>query len=111
MNYLDGSLMDFFNRHEDDGTPIPVAMWEAYREGWDDYRYIHTLEQLISEASKSPKASAKQAAATAQRELKAVWDAIRVREKYKDVGLWLPAEFDVYRWLVARQIMAMKEAM
>ncbi len=111
MNYLDGSSMDFFNRHEDDGTPIPVAMWEAYREGWDDYRYIHTLEQLISEASKSPKASAKQAAATAQRELKAVWDAIRVREKYKDVGLWLPAEFDVYRWLVARQIMAMKEAM
>ncbi len=30
-NYLDGSSMDFFNRSEPDGTPIPVAMWEAYR--------------------------------------------------------------------------------
>ena len=43
FNYLDGSAMDFFNRSEPDGTPIPVAMWEAYREGYDDYRYICTL--------------------------------------------------------------------
>ena len=45
FNYLDGASMDFFNRREPDGTPIPVAMWEAYREGYDDYRYIYTLEQ------------------------------------------------------------------
>ncbi len=65
FNYLDGSSMDFFNRHEPDGTPIPVAMWEAYREGYDDYRYVYTLEQLIAEAKKRPQARCQQAAAAA----------------------------------------------
>jgi len=110
-NYLDGSSMDFFNRSEQDGAPIPVAMWEAYREGYDDYRYIHTLEQLIGEAKKSGKLAAKDAAAKADQELKSVWDAIRVQLKYKHDDLWSPAEFDVYRWIVARQILAMQNAL
>ena len=58
-NYLDGSSMDFFNRWEPDGKPVPVAQWEAYREGYDDYRYLYTLEQLIAEAKKSPKPAAR----------------------------------------------------
>ena len=111
FNYLDGSSMDFFNRHEPDGSPIPVAMWEAYREGYDDYRYVYTLEQSIAEANKSPKPAAREAAAVAEREVQSVWNAIRVQEKYKDAGLWSPAEFDVYRWIIARQIMAVKEAL
>ena len=111
FNYLDGSSMDFFNRHEPDGTPIPVAMWEAYREGYDDYRYIYTLQQMIVEAKKSPKAEAQRAAATAQRELLSVWNSIRVQEKYKDSGLWSPAEFDVYRWMIARQIIVLRESL
>jgi hypothetical protein len=111
FNYLDGPSMDFFNRHEQDGTPIPVAQWEAYREGYDDYRYIYTLEQLIVEAKNSPNAAAKQAAAAAEQELQAVWQSIRVQEKYKYDGLWAPEEFDVRRWLVARQILAVQEAL
>lgn len=111
FNYLDGSSMDFFNRHEPDGTPLPVAMWEAYREGYDDYRYVFTLEQLIAEAKRSPKAAAQQAATEAQQELQSVWNAIRVQPKYKYDGLWSPAEFDVYRWLIARQILNVQEAM
>ena len=111
FNYLDSSSMDFFNRSEQDGAPIPVAMWEAYREGYDDYRYIYTLEQLIAEAKKSAKPPALDAAAKAERELKFVWDAIRVQLKYKHDDLWSPAEFDVYRWMVARQILAVQNAL
>ena len=48
-NYLDGTSMDFFNRSTPDGEPIPVAMWEAYREGIDDGRYLYTLERLLAE--------------------------------------------------------------
>lgn len=111
FNYLDGATMDFFNRHEPDGTPIPVAMWEAYREGYDDYRYIYTLEQLIAEAKRSNRPKVRQAAEQAQKELDSVWNAIRVQEKYKYDDLWAPEEFDVYRWIVARQILALREAM
>ncbi|MBI5383369.1 MAG: hypothetical protein HZA90_01640 [Verrucomicrobia bacterium] len=111
FNYLDGSSMDFFNRHEPDGTPMPVAMWEAYREGYDDHRYLFTLEQLIGKAKASPRAAARAAATTAEQELQQVWNAIRVQPKYKHDDLWSPEEFDVYRWLVARQILAVQEAL
>ena len=109
LNYLDGSSQDFFNRQEPDGTPMPVVLWESFREGYDDYRYIYTLERLIAEAKADPRTAAKAAAAAA--ELDAVWKAIRVQPKYKDTGLWSPAEFDVYRWIVAQQILALQEAM
>jgi len=105
-NYLDGSSMDFFNRSEQDGAPVPVAMWEAYREGCDDYRYIYTLEQLIAEAKKRGKPTA-----LAEKELNFVWDSIRVQTKYKHDDLWSPAEFDAYRWIVARQIIALQDAL
>jgi hypothetical protein len=111
FNYLDGSSMDFFNRHEPDGTPLPVALWEAYREGYDDYRYVATLEQLIAEAKASEKTAARQAAGAAERELTSVWDAVRVQPKYKFDDLWSPAEFDVYRWLIAQQILAVQQAL
>ncbi len=109
-NYLDGSSMDFFNRSEPDGTPVPVAMWEAYREGYDDYRYVYTLEQALAAAKLSGKPAAVAAAAQAEQELKFVWDAIRVQAKYKHDELWSPAEFEVYRWLIAQQIMALTAA-
>ncbi len=111
FNYLDGSSMDFFNRHEPDGTPMPVTLWEAYREGYDDYRYVFTLEQAIAEAKHSPNATAQRAATQAERELQSIWNAIRVQPKYKYDGLWSPAEFDVYRWLIAQQILKLQEAM
>ena len=53
LNYLTGSTMDFLVRHEPDGTPMPVILWEAFREGHDDYRYLYTLEQLIARARAS----------------------------------------------------------
>ncbi|MFA6544371.1 MAG: hypothetical protein WCS99_08085 [Limisphaerales bacterium] len=111
FNYLDAEYMDFFNRQEPDGTPVPVALWEAYREGYDDYRYIYTLERLIDEARRSAKPAAQRAAETAARELASVWNSIRVQPKYKNDDLWSPAEFDVYRWIVAQQILAVQAAL
>lgn len=107
-NYLDGATSDFFNRSEPDGTPIPVAMWEAYREGWTDYRYLHTLEHLLAEAKRRATPAALAAAAQAERELHFIWNAIRVQPKYKHDDLWSPADFDVYRWIVAREILALQ---
>jgi hypothetical protein len=108
-NYLDGPYMDFFNRSTPEGEPIPVALWEAYREGIDDGRYLYTLEQLVAEAkSKGGKAAA--AAAAAEKELRFVWDSIQVQEKYKYDGLWSGADFDAYRWLLAAQILKLQEA-
>ncbi|HCU36131.1 MAG TPA: hypothetical protein DGT21_11995 [Armatimonadetes bacterium] len=107
FNYLDGSSMDFMNRHDEDGSPMPVALWECFREGYDDYRYVYTLQTLIEQA----RAAGRNAAADkAQQELDYVWNAIDVQLKYKYDGLWAPEEFDVYRWLIARAILELQEA-
>ncbi len=109
-NYLDGSAMDFFNRSAPDGTPIPVALWEAYREGYDDYRYVYTLEQLCEQAEQKG-GRAKQAASKAREALKFVWDSINVQTKYKYDDLWGAEEFDVYRWVIAEQILKLQRAL
>lgn len=107
-NYLDGSAMDFFNRTEDNGRPIPVAMWEAYREGYDDYRYIYTLKKMISKAEAAGK-KAQTAAKEAEADLDYIWNQIRVQAKYKHDNLWSPRETDAYRWLIAQHIMKLYE--
>lgn len=111
MNYLTGTAMDFLVRHEPDGTPMSVTIWESYREGYDDYRYLYTLEQLIAEARESGSAKAIAAAEQAERELRFVWDSIDVQPRYQYDDLWPAGDFDAYRWLIAQQIMAVQAAM
>jgi hypothetical protein len=106
-NYLDGGSMDFFNRTADDASPIPCTLWEAYREGIDDGRYVTTLTRRIDRAREMGLAKEADEAAAG---LKFVWDSIDVQEKYKYDGLWEPETFDVYRWIIARQILKLQEA-
>ncbi|HUT93372.1 MAG TPA: hypothetical protein VMY37_28170 [Thermoguttaceae bacterium] len=109
-NYLDGTSMDFFNRSTPDGEPIPVTMWEAYREGIDDGRYLYTLQQLVDRA-KQKGGKAAEIAQEGQKEVDFLWDAIEVQEKYKYDGLWSGRDFDAYRWLLASQILRLQEAL
>ncbi|MFW6438276.1 MAG: hypothetical protein ACOCZ7_04600, partial [Armatimonadota bacterium] len=111
MNYLTGATMDFLVRHEPDGTPMPVMLWEALREGRDDYLYIYTLEQLIEEARAAGDANAVAAADRAQDELDYIWQNINVLPRYQYDGLWPAGDFDAYRWLIAEQIMNIQDAL
>jgi hypothetical protein len=104
FNYLDGRMMDFLVRSEPDGSPIPVALWEAYREGYDDMRYIYTLKQAIAEGMKSPSGATRQEAAEAQKVLDDIWNAVPVRPQYQYDSAWSPEEMDVYRWMIADQL-------
>ncbi len=54
-NSFGGSPFDAEDGHDfgyafpspEDGRPVPTMLWEAFREGVDDLKYIYTLEQLI----------------------------------------------------------------
>lgn len=104
-NYLDGPYMDFMNRSEPDGTPVPVALWEAYREGWDDARYLATLERVLSAARPVNNSSLQRAVRASETELQAILDAIPPLPRFRSDGLWGAEEFDVHRWRVARCIL------
>ncbi len=111
MNYLTGASMDFLVRQEPDGSPMSVTIWESYREGKDDYRYIYTLEQLIKQARASGNAGAIAASDEAQRELEFIWNSIKVLPRYQYGDLWPAGDFDGYRWIIAEQIMNVQDAM
>jgi hypothetical protein len=104
FNYLDGRMMDFMVRSEPDGTPIPVILWEAFREGYDDMRYIYSLRQAIGRAMESDSGNIRAQAAGAEAVLNEVWAAIPVRSQYQYEGFWAPEEMDVYRWMIADQL-------
>lgn len=111
LNYLTGSTMDFLVRHEPDGTPMPVILWEAFREGHDDYRYIYTLQQLIAKARAAKDPHVVAAADEAENELDWIWNRINVLPRYQYDGLWPAADFDAYRWVIAEQILKLQDAL
>ena len=101
-NNLDSSSSDFGVRTDPDGRPIPTPVWEAYREGIDDNKYIFTLETLIARAAEM---GFKKEAAAAQTDLDLIKKNIFIQEQYKDKNLWGADTFDAYRWLMAERIM------
>ena len=115
FNYLDGDNMDFMVRSEADGTPLPVALWEGFREGYDDMRYIYTLQQTIADARESQSGAIHAEAAEAQRVLDAVWNAIPVLPQYQygrgQARFWSPDEMDVYRWMIAERLERLTKVM
>jgi len=104
-SYLDASTSDFFNRTADDGTPIPVTLWEAYREGIDDHRYLFTLETAIARAEA---AGRRESASRAREVVARIVAEMRVQPKYKQDGLWSAGAFDAWRWALAEQILALQ---
>lgn len=107
-NYLDGSAQDFFNRTADDGTPLPVTLWEADREGIDDHRYLTTLENTIARAEA---AGLKDAAGSARAVIERLNAAITVQTKYKNENLWSAEAFDAWRWALAEQILSLQASL
>ena len=104
-NNLDSTSADFGVRTAPDGRPIPTPLWEAYREGIDDGKYLFTLETLIKRAIER---GFNKEAAAAQKDLELVKKNILIQERYKDKNLWAADTFDAYRWLLAENIMKLE---
>lgn len=101
-NNLDSGGSDFGVRTAPDGRPIPTLLWEAFREGIDDNKYIFTLETLIGRARER---GFKKEAAAAQADLDLIQKNIFIQPLYRDKDLWAADTFDAYRWLIAENIM------
>ena len=105
-NNLDAAMMEFFNHTADDASVTPCTLYEAYREGIDDGRYITTLRRWIEQARGLGR---QEAADAAQKDLDFVWSSIAEQTSYKyDTG-WADDSFDVYRWIIASRILALQD--
>jgi hypothetical protein len=97
--------------HGPDG-PLPSLMWEAVREGIDDYRYVHLLWSMVLRAKSSPNAQAQAAAARAEAALTRLlgvcdwgFQAMQGSERTPPPH---PATLRKWRWQVAQEILALQ---
>jgi hypothetical protein len=79
------------------GMPIPTLGWEGVREGWRDFRYVHTLEQAVGKAEKEGRAAA---AGVGREVLAFIHDATPWFSQSSDLG-YDSAAADRLRWLAA----------
>jgi len=104
-----------------DGRPIPTIHYESFREALDDQRYGATLSGLIEKAEAGNNAKAKQAAAHARATIARVLDGFkltfmdrsfpnRILREF-DTATIDAQTFDTYRWELAREIMALQQAL
>jgi hypothetical protein len=93
-------------RMDEQGRIIPAIYWECFREGYDDGRYIYTLEQMIWERKGSPVCNT--LVEESERLLKGIWDSIEVRSLYLDKE-WPSVRFNESRRKIAKQISALSK--
>ncbi len=97
--------------HAADG-PLPSPMWEAVREGVDDYRYVHLLWRMIEAAKSSEKPGARSVASEAEQLLRRILDQIGWGFQAVQSGDRTPpphpSTLRKWRWQVAQRILALR---
>jgi hypothetical protein len=103
FDYLRGRTSGCGQRMDDAGEVIPAVYWSCFREGFDDARYVYTLQQAIAQRQDSADPLCQAAVRQGRRTLQETWNAIRVQPKYLAAGMWLSEEFQTMRWRLASQ--------
>ena len=73
----------------------------------DDGRYITTLQHWIARAKAE---GLTDLARQAEADLKLLWDSIPLQPKYKYDVPWDYESYDVFRWLLAKDVLMLKTA-
>jgi hypothetical protein len=101
FDYLRGGESGCGQRMDDQGEVIPAVYWACFREGFDDARYLYTLQQAIVQRQDSVDPACRAAVQEGRRVLQETWAAIHVQPKYLAGGMWPSADFDAVRWRLA----------
>ncbi len=107
VNYLDGKYADTGNKLTREGAVTPAVYWSCFREGYDDARYLYTLQQAITEREKSADPACRALVDEGKKFLQALWDGIEVQEKYLATGMWPSEDFQNHRWQMATRLEAL----
>jgi hypothetical protein len=91
------------NPADENGEIINTTYWECFREGYDDGRYIYTLQKAIAEREDNKNPECQKLIEQGKALLQKIWDNIKVEQKYKGPGTvsFLPDDFDNFRWQMA----------
>jgi glycosyl hydrolase family 123 len=80
---------------------IPAVYWECFREGYDDLRYLYTLQDAIVKREGSKNIQCKKLIEKAKRLIQNIWDSIDPQVKYLNTNMWTDETFNAKRWQIA----------
>jgi hypothetical protein len=69
---------------DDDGEVITAVYWACFRAGFDDARYVYTLQQAIVQREHSADPVCLAGVREGRQALQETWDAIRVQPRYRN---------------------------
>ncbi len=96
-------------RLDEDANLIPAIYWECFREGYDDGRYLYTLQQTMFERDNCNDADCKQLMSEGQDLLNSIWRGIEPKLKYRYVEFFSDDEFRNLRWEIASLTMKLMQ--
>lgn len=88
---------------------IPAVYWEAFREGYDDLRYLYTLQQAIVQREPSVDENQADLVNEARGLVQEIWDAIHPQKQYLSSNMWSDESFNAWRWKIALMTQALLE--
>jgi len=90
------------NRLTENAEFVPAIYWECFREGYDDGRYLYTLEQTIEERRDSIDPQCKILIEQGDALLNEIWGRIVPEKKYLKVDFLEDKSFNTIRWRIAK---------
>ena len=104
FDYLGGHQSGNGMRMDENQKMIPSVNWETFREGYDDLRYLYTLEDAIVKREESSNAKCQQLRAKGEQLLQNIWDSIVPQQAYMDKNVWSDDNFNKRRLQIATLI-------
>lgn len=88
-------------RIDENQNVIPAVYWECFREGYDDLRYLYTLEDAIVKREGSKNKRCVALLNQGKKLVQEIWNSIPVKKKYYKVKEWTDDNFQARRWEIA----------
>ena len=108
FDYLGGIQSGSGVRMDENQKIIPTVYWEAFREGYDDLRYLYTLQDSIVKRENSKNSECQVLVQAGKKLLQDIWDSIVPQSAYADSNVWSDEEFKARRLEIATLIEKLK---
>ncbi len=101
FNYFNTTRSGAGNRLDEQANFIPAIYWECFREGYDDGRYLYTLEQVMFERQDNSEPNCQALIKEGKELVNDLWKKILPEKRYLKCEFFNDEEFTNLRWRIA----------
>ncbi len=88
-------------RKDENQQLIPAVYWECFREGYDDLRYLYTLQDAVVSRTGTTDPQCRKLVKEARQLIQNIWNSIQPQQKYLNTNMWEDETFQARRWEIA----------